>query len=132
MNELQQDSWQAVFVLLWPILQQWMTSTKIRFFNWISPETKDSAKIMISGLAAALSTAGFHLAWMGEPGVGWHLTITIPPLVAIYHLIGAWVVQHHIYQFAVKNPALTKALLEKTDQMLQVQIQHLNVAKGDQ
>jgi len=126
MVELQQDSFQAVFVLLWPVIQQWMTNSKLAVFNWLGPDSSDRVKMTVSAIAAAASTAGFHLT--GNAVVGWQLAI--PPLAAICHMLGAWILQHHLYSIAIKNPALTKILVSQTARLIEIQSEHLDVVKG--
>jgi hypothetical protein len=130
MAELQQDSFQAVFVLLWPVIQQWMTGSKLAVFKWIGPDSSDRLKMTVSAIAAACSTAGFHWGWTGDAVSGWHVALAIPPLAAICHMLGAWIAQHHLYSIAIKNPALTKILVTQTQRLIEIQAEHLEVVKG--
>lgn len=127
MNETTQDSFQAIFVLIWPVLQQWMTNSGLAVFKWISPASSDKFKIALSGLAAFASTAGFH--WNHSAYAlltGGQLMLTIPALPALGHTLGAWVMQHHIYNVAIKNPQLTQALLTQIGKLVSIQQAHLD------
>lgn len=97
-DSLQSDSLQLAFSILWPLLQQRMTGSRWIVFNWIKPGSSNRLKIAVSAVAAAFSTAGFHLA--GSAAAGW--TLSIPPLTAIIHMVVALAVQQLVYRLAVK------------------------------
>lgn len=131
-NELQQDSFQAVFVLLWPVIQQWITKSQWLIFKWISPESTNRFKIFVSAVAAFAGSAGFHWNHTAYNLVnGGNISFAIPPLAVIGHAVGAWVTQHYIYNFAIKNPALTQELLGEMRNLITIQSEHLDIAKGD-
>ena len=98
MDSLQNDSLQLLFSVLWPLIQQRMTRSGWVIFNWIKPASSNRIKIAVSAIAAAASTAGFHVA--GSAAAGW--TLSIPPLTAIAHMAAALIVQQLVYRYAVK------------------------------
>jgi hypothetical protein len=103
MGDLQQDLIQLVFAALWPLIQQWMTGSGLTLFRWIGPRSSGRLKFAISATAAALSTAGLHLAHSGSAAAGSQLTLTIPPIAVLGHAALALLVQHLVYWLAVKN-----------------------------
>jgi hypothetical protein len=130
-TELQQDSSQAIFVILWPVLQQWMTHSSWRIFDWIRPDSSCRLKIALSAFAATLSTVGFHWNHTAYALLtGGIVSFTIPPLSAIGHAIGAWVAQHHIYQVAIRAPQQNAMMIQLEQKLLSLAEEHLAVAKA--
>lgn len=127
-GELQQDSFQLAFVVLWPVIQQFMTESKLWIFSWIKPESSARFKIAVSGCAAALSTAGFHWAGSWSAIAGGQFTLTIPPMVALAHMIGGWVGQHHVYTL-MTIPKQNEVIIAQNRELIDVARQHLDVVR---
>lgn len=104
------DGWQALVMAIWPFLQQWMKKTSLPMFGWITAESK-KLNMALSPIVALVATLGFHFEWTGDAQTGWHLSMMIPPMVALGHAAGQWVGQHLIYTMGIQSPATHQEIL---------------------
>ena len=74
------------------------------WFPWITAESKVLARLL-SGVGAAVSAFGVHTAMEGSAGVGWSLTIHIPPLLIVLHAAWDWLNQMALNQLVYDGVA---------------------------
>lgn len=106
-ESVQTDAWQALILLLWPILQKHLNDWKK--FPWLTDAMR-GRNHLISLLVAVLTTLGLHYSWMGNAQAGWTFTFSIPPLVAMQHVAGQWIGQYVLGQH-LKNTSLLEQIV---------------------
>lgn len=112
MDHMNQDQYQILIAILWPIIQEWMKGSELKAFSWISEETK-KLNTILSPLVAFLATAGLHLSGSGSADAGWHIALTIPPVATLAHVLGQWAYQHLEYSVGIKQPQLLQAIRDE-------------------
>lgn len=106
MDHMTNDSWQALIAVLWPFLQQQWKNSNSPIFRWVTAETH-KVNLMLSGIVAVLTTAGFH--FMGSLADGG--TLTIPPIASLGHVAAQMFMQHFVYHAVISGPDIQKQIL---------------------
>lgn len=89
---------------------QWLKGTaRYRQFAQWMPIAEGKVHVLMSMIGAAASGLGMHGAAEGNAGIGWHLTVVIPPLWVVLHAAWDWAQQLTMNQLTFAVIAQQKA-----------------------
>lgn len=106
------DLFQAFIAVIWPFLQQKMKDSELAIFAWIGRYTK-FVNIILPPIVGLITTLGFQWSWDGDWSSGRNFHLAIPPLSAIGHVVGSWVLSQITYWLAkskIQKPDLPPAV----------------------